>query len=252
MIKPFLLLGWSSLLGLATPDARAQVTLGTSPYVETFDGLAGGLPAGFRIYTNANTLVLGDFNDVLEGTIATGVTPAISSYNSFVADPNYVALTLPLARAGAQSTAGFNTVIDNVLATRPMAAYYINGSAAIRTDLAAGIASYATTTTDHYPVFTRFSLSQTPTATTSAMAAATLSLYPNPATSSLGFEVPETGRSLRLSVYTTTGSLVLEAGGSAEQLNQQLSQRVAGLRNGLYVMRVVGAKQVYVSRFQKL
>ncbi|NVO84653.1 T9SS-dependent choice-of-anchor J family protein [Hymenobacter terrestris] len=203
-------------------------------------------------YPGSNTLVLGDFNDVLEGTIATGVTPAVSSYNVFVADPNYVALTLPLARAGAQSTVGFGTVIDNVLASKPMATYYINGSAAIRTDLAAGIANYASTTTDHYPVFTRFSLTQTPLATTRATATAPLNLYPNPATSSLRFEVPETGSGLRLNVYTITGRLVLEGSGSAEQLNKQLSQRVAGLSNGLYVVRVVGAKQTYVSRFQKL
>lgn len=203
-------------------------------------------------YPNANTLILGDYNDVLNGTIATGVTPAVSSYNAFVADPNYVALTLPLANAGAQSTVGFGTVIDNVLATKPMATYYISGSAAIRTDLAAGVASYATTTTDHYPVFTRFSLSQTPLATKTATATAPLNLYPNPASSSIRFEVPETGSGLRLSVYTTTGRLVLQGTGSAEQLNQQLSQRIAGLSSGLYVVRVVGAKQAYVSRFQKL
>ncbi|NVO30791.1 T9SS type A sorting domain-containing protein [Hymenobacter sp. P5342] len=202
-------------------------------------------------YPGSSTLVLGDFNDVLEGTIASGVTPAVSSYNVFVADPNYVALTLPLARAGAQSTVGFGTVIDNVLATKPMATYYINGSAAIRTDLAAGVANYANTTTDHYPVFTRFSLTQTPLATTRATATAPLNLYPNPATSSIRFELPETGRNLRLSVYTTTGRLVLEGTGSVEQLNKQLSQRIAGLSNGLYVVRVVGAKQTYVSRFQK-
>ncbi|RFP63934.1 T9SS C-terminal target domain-containing protein [Hymenobacter lapidiphilus] len=203
-------------------------------------------------YPGSNTLVLGDFNDVLEGTIATGVTPAVSSYNAFVADPNYVALTLPLARAGAQSTVGFGTVIDNVLATRQMASYYINGSAAIRTDLAAGVANYATTTTDHYPVFTRFSLTQTPLATQTATATGPLNLYPNPTSSSIRFEVPETGQNLHLSVYTTTGRLVLEGTGSAEQLNKQLGQHVSSLSNGLYVVRVIGAKQAYVSRLQKL
>ncbi len=202
-------------------------------------------------YPNSNTLVLGDYNDVLEGTIATGVTPAVSSYNAFVTDPNYVALTLPLARAGAQSTAGFNTLIDNVIATKPMANYYISGSAAVRTDLAAGIANYANTTTDHYPVFTRFSLTQTPLAVRNATATAALNLYPNPVTNSVRFEVAETGQNLHLSVYTTTGRLVLQGTGSVEQLNQQLNKRVAGLSNGLYVVRVVGAQQAYVSRFQK-
>ncbi|MEJ7662824.1 MAG: T9SS type A sorting domain-containing protein [Hymenobacter sp.] len=203
-------------------------------------------------YAGANTLVLGDYNDVLDGTIATGVTPAVSSYNSFVADSaRYVALTLPLARAGAQSTVSFNTVIDQVIATKPMAAYYISGSAAVRTDLAAGIADYANTTTDHYPIYTRYSFTGTTLAARSAATAA-LGLYPNPVTSTVRFDIPETGTGLSLSVYTTTGQVVLHGTGSAEQLNQQLAQRVGGLSAGLYVVRVVGQQQTYVSRFQKL
>ncbi|AMR27641.1 hypothetical protein A0257_11405 [Hymenobacter psoromatis] len=203
-------------------------------------------------YMGANTLVLGDYNDVLNGTIATGVTPAVSSYNSFVADSaNYVALTLPLAKSGAQSTVSFNTVIDNVIASKPMAAYYISGSAAVRTDLAAGIANYGTTTSDHYPVYTRYSLSATPLAARRAATAA-LGLYPNPVTNTVRFDIPETGNGLSLSVYTTTGQVVLSGTGSAAQLNQQLAQRVGGLSAGLYVVRVVGQQQTYVSRFQKL
>ncbi|WP_223652038.1 T9SS-dependent choice-of-anchor J family protein [Hymenobacter psoromatis] len=203
-------------------------------------------------YAGTNTLVLGDYNDVLNGTIATGVTPAVSSYNSFVADSaDYVALTLPLAKSGAQSTVSFNTVIDNVIATKPMAAYYISGSAAVRTDLAASIADYGTTTSDHYPVFTRYSFSVTPLAARSAATAA-LGLYPNPVTNTVRFDIPETDTGLSLSVYTTTGQVVLNSTGSAEQLNQQLAQRVGGLNAGLYVVRVVGKQQTYVSRFQKL
>nr|GFC96206.1 hypothetical protein [Tanacetum cinerariifolium] len=109
-------------------------------------------------YPNQNTLIVGDYNDVLEGTIATGVTPAVSSYDVLVRDSaNYVSLTLPLARAGAQSTASYATVIDNAIATKSLANYYIKGTAAVRTDAAALITNYATTTSDHYPVFTRYS-----------------------------------------------------------------------------------------------
>lgn len=104
-----------------------------------------------------NNLVVGDYNDVLNGTIATGITPPVSSYSSFLNDANYVPISLPLAQAGLQSTASFATVIDNVIANKQLAAYYINGTAAVRTDVAAGITNYATTTSDHYPIFTRYS-----------------------------------------------------------------------------------------------
>ncbi|WP_177204544.1 T9SS-dependent choice-of-anchor J family protein [Hymenobacter arizonensis] len=201
-------------------------------------------------YANDNTLIVGDYNDVLEGTIATGVTPAVSSYNSFMQDVNYVPLTLPLAQAGLQSTAGFKTVIDNVIANRNMAQYYINGTAAIRTDVAATIPSYSSTTSDHYPVFTRFSFTSAPLRNKAAHTT-TLGLYPNPVTNSVRLEVPETGANLSLQVYTTTGRLVYQGTGSVEQLNQQLNQRVGNLTAGLYMVRVIGAKQTYANRFQK-
>ena len=202
-----------------------------------------------ELFPNGNTLLVGDFNDTLEGTIASGVTPAVSSYNNFVADPNYVALTLPLARAGGQSTTGFPTVIDHAIATKQMATYYIAGSAAIRTDVTGLVTNYASTTTDHYPVFTRYSFSQV--LGSRARYSAPLGLYPNPAGNSVRLEVPETGSSLRLTVYTTDGRLVLNGTGTVAQLNQQLNQRLSGLAQGLYLLRVEGAQQTYTSRLQK-
>jgi len=201
-------------------------------------------------YPTDNTLIVGDYNDVLEGTIATGVTPAISSYSAFTQDANYLQITLPLAQAGGRSTAGFPTVIDNVIANKNMAQYYISGTAAIRTDVTAGITNYASTTSDHYPVFSRYSFTGTPLAAKASRAAA-LGLYPNPVANSVRFDVPETGKSLSLEVFTTTGRLVLTGTGSVEQLNQQLSQRVGGLAAGLYVVRVIGAQQTYTDRFEK-
>ena len=61
MTKRLLSLGWASILALASLSARAQtpVTLGTSPYVENFDGLASGLPAGFGVYTAATATSVG-------------------------------------------------------------------------------------------------------------------------------------------------------------------------------------------------
>jgi hypothetical protein len=202
-------------------------------------------------YPTANTVIVGDYNDVLNGTIATGVTPAVSSYNNFMTDvANYVPISLALANAGLQSTVSYKTVIDNVIANKNMGNYYINGTAAIRTDVTNAITNYANTTSDHYPVFTRYSFANTATATTASNRAA-LGLYPNPVTNTVRFEVPETGSNLSLQVHTIDGRLVLSGSGSVEQLNQQLGQRVGSLGTGLYLIQVVGAKQTYVNRFVK-
>src|SRR5437868_1837130 len=44
---------------LAGPLA-AQVALGSGTYTQTFDGLAGGLPAGWTVYTGATATALGN------------------------------------------------------------------------------------------------------------------------------------------------------------------------------------------------
>ncbi len=203
-------------------------------------------------YAGQNVVVLGDINDDLDQTITAGITPPVTSYSAFTTDAaNYPSPTLQeLSLKGKKSTVSYNDVIDHVITSKSFYTYFIKGTADVQTSIANTIANYGSTTSDHYPVLTRYSFSQV-LATRSAATAA-LGLYPNPVTNSVRFEVPETGNGLSLSVYTTTGRLVLNSTGSVEQLNQQLGQRVAGLASGLYVVRVVGAQQTYVSRFQKL
>ena len=202
-------------------------------------------------YPNDNIVLVGDYNDVLNGTIATGVTPAVSSYDSFVQDvTNYSAITLPLANSGAQSTVSYKTVIDNVIASKAMATLYLPASVAVRTDITSTIANYGNTTSDHYPIFSRYTYSNALAA--KAASRAQLALYPNPVTNTMRIELPETGSNLSLQVYTTDGRLVVKGTGSVEQLNQQLGQRLNGLSSGLYLIQVVGAQNTYTNRFQKL
>lgn len=63
--------------------------------------------------------------------------------------------------------------------------------------------------------------------------------------------VPEAGAHLRLLVHTATGRLVLDGRGTAEQLNQQLNQRLGGLPAGTYLLQMVGAQHIYMNRLLK-
>ena len=106
-------------------------------------------------FANDNIIILGDFNDDLDQTITTGRT--ITSYHDFTDDPaNFFSPTLALSLAGKKSTVSYNDVIDHVMLSNDFQTYYIPGSANILTDVAALIPRYGTTTTDHYPVFTRY------------------------------------------------------------------------------------------------
>jgi hypothetical protein len=116
----------------------------------------------------ANVIVLGDFNDDLDQTITDGINPPNSSYKTFTDDnTNFFSPTLALSLAGKKSTVSFNDVIDHVMLSNDFQPYYMPSTAAVLTDVAGLVSNYGTTTTDHYPVFTRYRFeSPTPPAIT--------------------------------------------------------------------------------------
>ena len=106
-------------------------------------------------YPNDNIVVLGDFNDDLDQSITDGFT--ITSWSAFTNDAaNYEALTLPLSLAGKRSTVSHDNVIDHVVVSNEMEAYYMSSTANILTDVTSLVSNYGSTTSDHYPVFTRY------------------------------------------------------------------------------------------------
>lgn len=113
-------------------------------------------------YPSANFIILGDFNDALDKTITTEKAPdTTTSYIDFMNDTlHYKPLTLPLSLAGQQSTASYNTVIDNVIASDELAIAYIPGSARVRKEAEKLVSSYSSTTTDHYPVQSNYDISR--------------------------------------------------------------------------------------------
>ncbi len=109
------------------------------------------------LYPNDNIVVLGDLNDDLDQTITDGIVPPITSYSAFVNDnSNYTKPTLALSLAGKKSTVSYNDMIDHVILSNDMGGFYMNSSASVLDDVTSLVSSYASTTSDHYPVFTRF------------------------------------------------------------------------------------------------
>lgn len=106
---------------------------------------------------NKRVMVLGDWNDdvdesIVRNTTAGGYLP--SPYQSYVDQPSeYTFLTRPLSLQNIGSTAGFRNLIDHQLVTNELAASYVNNSTRV---VIPSIANYDSTTTDHYPVVSRF------------------------------------------------------------------------------------------------
>ncbi|NAS25877.1 PKD domain-containing protein [Herbidospora sp. NEAU-GS84] len=104
-------------------------------------------------YPTQNVFVIGDWNDDVDTSITSGKA---SPYANFVNDAaRYTFPTRALSLAGVSSTAGYPDFIDHQLTTNEVQAKYVAGSAKAFQPQAY-IPNYASTTSDHYPVFSRY------------------------------------------------------------------------------------------------
>lgn len=133
----------------------------TSPTITSYNRRKAGADELHNLlnttYASDNVVILGDFNDDLDQTITDGINPPVTSYQSFINDSlNYFPVTLSLSNAGKASTVSYSDVIDHVVVSNEMKQFYMNNSVSILNDVSTLVSGYATTTTDHYPVFSRF------------------------------------------------------------------------------------------------
>lgn len=103
-------------------------------------------------FTDKQVIILGDLNDDLDQSIVSGKP---SSYLNLVNDDSYNSITKPLSEAGARSTVSFQDVIDHQIITTELNEEYMEGSATIIAPFRS-VRNYATTTSDHLPVISRY------------------------------------------------------------------------------------------------
>ncbi|MFY0571705.1 putative Ig domain-containing protein [Archangium lansingense] len=110
-------------------------------------------------FPNTPFLVLGDWNDDVDVSITreSSSSPYLPTpYQNFLDDPaDYTFLTRPLSLANVRSTVSNTEFIDHQLVSNELQAAYVSNSAqALRPD--EYIPQYKDTTSDHYPVLSRF------------------------------------------------------------------------------------------------
>lgn len=102
----------------------------------------------------ARAVVLGDWNDDVDASIYEANGYLASPYENFVsASSAYRFLTQPLSLQGVGSTVGRSTFIDHQLVTNELASDYVSNSTQV---LYPPLPDYANTTSDHYPIQSRF------------------------------------------------------------------------------------------------
>ena len=151
--------------------------------------------------TNSAVVLLGDYNDDVDETVA-DISTTTSSYVAYVEDDQatstdaqfYEVVTAPLSAAGLRSFVFRDNMIDHISVTDELTDRVLVGSATVHSEFLDD--DYASTTSDHLPVSARFLLSE-PTTTTPPITtdlpprrpAIALSVYPVPVRNVLNVRV---------------------------------------------------------------
>lgn len=164
-------------------------------------------------FSTTNNFIIGDFNDALHNSIYTG-SPT-SSYLPIVSDStdsdHYKSITLPLGAGGQTSMINFPNVIDNHVISNEVEAYYVLNSAQIKTDVITVIPDYvsAHNTSDHYPVFSKYSLAGiitgVPNVTANELG---IKVYPNPFTQNIYITASKTLTNVQLKLVNMHGQIL--------------------------------------------
>lgn len=136
----FIVLHMKAFNDVASWQRRQNASVALKSYIDTN-------------YPTQKVIVVGDWNDDVDTSITAGQP---SPYANFVSDAaDYTFPTKALSDAGVASTVSYTDMIDHHLDTNDLYASYVAASAEVfRAD--SYIASYGTTTSDHYPVITRY------------------------------------------------------------------------------------------------
>ena len=164
-------------------------------------------------FSATNNFIIGDFNDALHTTIYPGAS--VTSYIPIVMDStdadHYKSITLPLGAAGQTSMINFPNVIDNHVISNEVVPFYVLNSAQIRTDVTSVIPDYVTAhnTSDHYPVFSKYSLAgiitSVPNVTPNELG---IKVYPNPFTQNIYITAAKTLTNVQLKLVNMQGQVL--------------------------------------------
>lgn len=184
-------------------------------------------------------ILIGDYNDdVIESTWAGLVTP----YEMFNTDPDYTIVTRALSEQGFTSYRSVS-MIDHITINANLFDEHLFGAEQIENT--GYIGSYLSTTSDHYPVWTRFRFSTSTSTEEISDLPDRVELnqnYPNPFNPStvIGFSLP-TQDTITLEVFDVTGRLVaslyrdqaFSAGFHTATFNAD------SLSSGIYITRLI-------------
>lgn len=201
-----------------------------------------------NIHQSDRVIFLGDYNDdVTTSTFNNLVSP----YQNFVDDQSYKVITKSLSERGFTSYTSIS-MIDHITINSNLFEEYMEGTERIENP--SYIGSYLSTTSDHFPVWTRF-LFDTSVSTEDEFytTPSTVSLsqnYPNPFNPStiISYQLPN-NTEVRLDVYDVMGRRVATLVNSLQPAGEQnVTFDATNLASGIYIYRLQAGNQVMMKK----
>ncbi|MDZ4698358.1 MAG: T9SS type A sorting domain-containing protein [Rhodothermales bacterium] len=199
----------------------------------------------FTSLASKPVVILGDFNDEMDGSITAGRASPYTNFVENTADYRVVSRPIELAGGGSfcdnANCTATGSMIDHLIVTDELFGWTTDGATQVVTELPSVFILYENTTSDHLPVATRL-VPPSATAVEHAGRALTASLdapYPNPfsATTSIAVTLSVAGP-VRLAVYDVLGrEVAVIADATLPAGRHVFSFAPAGLPSGIYLIR---------------
>lgn len=221
---------------------------------------------------NKKVVVLGDWNDDVDASVVkvSGSYLETPFANLINDSANYFFTSRALSFAGETSYPNFNpkNMIDHILNTKALVdSFYVRNSAMVLKQLSSQVTSYTGTTSDHFPVLSRYNMKRylkpvitdtipqdtlpqdtlpqdtTPTGLRELSGNILIDCYPNPASDKLFVATPDIIRTVEL--YSLTGKLILLSEPHKAQYTIKLPENRA---RGMYLLKIQTEKGTGVKR----
>lgn len=186
-------------------------------------------------YSGLKTLVVGDYNDYLEGSHVAGQAQSPFTY---MLNNGFTGITLP-SKYPNQSTfvSATNHLIDNVVVNNSLLTNYVDSSSFIFTEPDYYISNYSGTTSDHFGVMSYFKFNFPnnifPIQTTSEQ----IFKIQNPSSNTLQIFTTSNIMKAKIAIFTSGGQLLSNQEG--QFYNGRYTTTLHWLNRGVYLVRCI-------------
>ncbi len=181
---------------------------------------------------NAKIIILGDYNDLLEGATTNGFT---TSPYDYLMDNGFKGITLPSQFPGETTYLGSTpSLIDNYVVSNEAYPSYIPNATVILREADFSIPNFKNTTSDHLPVLSFFRINTTTEISDQKIERSFSLVQPNQ--QELRIIVPELySKQIKITIFSFDGKQIFQ---KTYNQTKRIVEQFPELQNGLYLVQI--------------